>query len=108
MALVVDIYRVTQKMPVSEQYGLTSQIRRAAVSIPSNIAEGQGRGHLNEYTHHLWIANGSLKEVETQLTLAVRLEFIDRATAVPIWEQCQSVGILLRKLINALSKSKCT
>jgi four helix bundle protein len=65
MDMVVAIYQLTRSWPKEELYGLTSQIRRAAVSVPSNIAEGQGRGVVNEFCHHLRIAQGSLQEVDT-------------------------------------------
>jgi four helix bundle protein len=103
MDLTVAIYQLTHSFPESERYGLTSQIQRAAVSIPSNIAEGHGRGHRKEYVHHLWMANGSLKELETQLTLAVRLGFANKDAATKIWGDTQDIGIMLRKLINSLS-----
>ena len=65
--LVAEVYRIASKLPSNEQYGLTSQLRRAAVSVPANIAEGFGRWHSNEFVRFLLIANGSLKEVETHL-----------------------------------------
>jgi len=79
--LVEEIYRVSARFPDDERYGLTSQIRKAAVSVPSNIAEGYGRRRTGHYVHHLDIANGSLKEVETQLIIAGRLNFIEKEHA---------------------------
>jgi len=106
MDLVEKIYRLTQAFPRQEIYGLTSQIQRAAVSIPSNIAEGHTREHLNEYLHHLSIAQGSLAEVETQREIAARLKYISTRqlseTLVPI----VSVGKQLYALRNALVKTR--
>lgn len=75
MKLVEMIYRLTQKFPKHETYGLMSQLQRAIVSVPSNIAEGHTR-HLREYLHHISIAQASLAEVETQVELATRLEYV--------------------------------
>jgi four helix bundle protein len=72
------IYRLTQNFPKHEIYGLSSQIQRAAVSIPSNIAEGHTREHTKEFLHHLSIAQASLAELETQLEIAVRLKYLAR------------------------------
>jgi four helix bundle protein len=76
--LVKDIYELTQKFPDNEKFGLTQQIRRAAVSIPSNIAEGSGRGTDNDFIRFIDIANGSAFEVETQLYLALDLSYISQ------------------------------
>lgn len=100
--LVESIYRLSASFPDSEKYGLTSQLRRAVVSVPSNIAEGYGRDHRGDYRHHLSIANGSLKEVETQLIIAGRLEYMDKEQARPIWELAQDVGMMLNRLRASL------
>ncbi len=76
MDLVSTMYEITRTFPVSENYGLTSQIRRAAVSIPSNIAEGASRRSTKEYTQFLYVAKGSLNELDTQLELAQRLNYL--------------------------------
>lgn len=75
MDLVEKIYKATENLPVDEKFGITSQIKRAAISIPSNIAEGAGRKGKNEFRHFLSVANGSCCEVETQLLLIKRLNF---------------------------------
>src|SRR6266542_2536034 len=102
MDLVAEIYRLTKLFPQDELFGLTSQIRRAAVSVPANIAEGYGRIHRKEYLHHLSIARGSLMEVETHLQIAVRLSYLSREQVVPSWGLAQEVGRLLNGLIRSL------
>ena len=75
--LTVAVYELTEKFPKEEIYGLTSQMQRAAVSIPANIAEGYGRVHRGDYLQHLSISRGSLAELETHIALAARLGFVD-------------------------------
>ncbi|NJR62394.1 MAG: four helix bundle protein [Cyanobacteria bacterium CRU_2_1] len=106
MALAEQCYRLTKTFPKEEVYGMVSQIRRAAVSIPANIAEGYGREYRNEYIQFLRIAQGSLKELETHLLLAVRVEFITTQTAQPLLAHCESIGKLLRALLRALQKTQ--
>lgn len=102
MSLVEAIYRLARNLPSDERFGLTSQIQRAAVSIPANIAEGYGRTHRGDYLRHLSIARGSLMEVETHLQLVVRLKFISRQQALDSWKLSQSVGQMLTRLIASL------
>ena len=102
MILVKNVYRLTQDFPKQEMYGLTSQIRRAAVSIPSNIAEGHTREHLREYLHHLSMAQASLAELETQLEIAVRLRYLLTRTVEHIQSDINSLGKQMYALRNAL------
>ncbi|MFN0112198.1 MAG: four helix bundle protein [Blastocatellia bacterium] len=101
MDLVVECYKFVSELPKNETYGLISQVQRAAVSIPANIAEGQGRDHLGDYLRHLSIANGSLKELETHLLLVGRLGYRPEKDAEPLLGQCAEVG----KMLTGLSKS---
>ncbi|MFS0519597.1 four helix bundle protein [Nostoc sp. UIC 10607] len=102
MNLVETCYRVTKIFPKEETYGMTSQIRRAAVSIPANIAEGYGRKTRGEYIQFLYIAQGSLKELETHLLLAIRVELASEQTINTVLNQCELVGKILLSLIRAL------
>lgn len=104
--LVEEVYRVSAGFPAEERYGLTSQIRKAAVSVPSNIAEGYGRRRTGHYVHHLDIANGSLKEVETQLIIAGRLAFIEKEQAKEAWSLLQQTGKMLTGLTRSLTRDK--
>jgi len=102
MDLVTEIYRLTKKLPKEEIFGLTSQIRRAAVSIPSNIAEGQGRLSKGEFRVFLGNARGSLSELETQIIIAKNLEFISESEATGLLEQASEVGRILNGLIASM------
>lgn len=102
MDLVEQIYLVTKGFPREETYGLTSQIRRAAVSVPSNIAEGQGRQSTKEFINHLSIAYGSLLEVETQTLIAQRLSYITREQSSDILTTTAEIGRLINGLTTAL------
>jgi len=104
MDLVVGVYEGTKAFPREELYGLTSQLRRAAVSIPSNIAEGQGRRSSKEFIRFLSIAYGSLQETETQIILATRLGYLESAQEAQLLEQCAEVGKLINGLTNALHR----
>ncbi len=102
--LVAEIYAATRLWPKEELYGLTSQIRRAAVSVPSNIAEGQGRRGVGDFRRFLAIARGSLAEVETQLVIAARLGYCSADATRALREQAAEVGRLLSGLIRSLSE----
>jgi four helix bundle protein len=103
MRLVTDVYRNTQSFPKAEMYGLTSQLRRAAVSIPSNIAEGQGRASTGEFKHFLGQARGSLLELETQLEIANSLEYLSSENCVLLLKQCSEIGRILNGLMASLA-----
>ncbi len=102
--LVAEVYRATKSFPSDERFGLVSQLRRAAVSVPSNIAEGQGRLSPGEFKQSLGIARGSLYELETQINLALDLEFLDPPTAIKLLESSTEVARLLNGLISHLRK----
>ncbi|MEC4887002.1 MAG: four helix bundle protein [Scytonema sp. PMC 1070.18] len=106
MNLAESCYLVTKVFPKEETYGITSQIRRAAVSIPANIAEGYGRRNRGEYIHFLYIAQGSLKELETHLLLAMRIKLSSSQIISPVLNHCESVGKLLFLLIRSLENKK--
>jgi four helix bundle protein len=106
MDLVVEAYRLTDAFPRDERYGLVQQIRRAAVSIPSNIAEGHGRDHLGDYLHHLSIATGSLMEVETQLLIAGRMAYLGKEDEERILHQAGEISRMLSGLTRAPKKRK--
>jgi four helix bundle protein len=101
---VVETYKLTGQFPRTELYGLTSQLQRAAVSIPSNIAEGAGRIHTREFIHHAGIARGSLFEAETQIIVAGRLGYASEADVRPLLAAVSEVGRLLRGLIASLER----
>ncbi len=101
MDLVESVYRATAAFPKSELYGLTSQIRRAAVSVPSNIAEGKGHYSDKELLHYLYHARGSLLELETQVLLAQRLQYLTAGDSEALLKSAEAVGRSLTGLINA-------
>ncbi len=105
MYLVEAFYRLTSLLPSDERFGLCSQMQRAAVSIPANIAEGNVRLHRGDYLRHLSIARGSLAELETMVIAAGRLKLVTREQATPVWKLAESTGQLLNKLMTSLSKS---
>jgi four helix bundle protein len=100
--LVVASYELSKRLPPSEIYGLSSQIQRAAVSIPANIAEGHGRDHLGDYLHHLSMANGSLHELETHLLLTCRLSYLKIEEVEPALKMASEIGRMLSGLSQKL------
>ena len=108
MNLVENVYRITGLFPMHEQYGLTSQMRRAAVSIPSNIAEGHTREHTNEYLHHLSFAQASPAELETQLELSRRLTYISQEQLDCMMSEMEPLAKQMRALRNSLNSRRNT
>jgi len=104
MELVVRIYRTTSTFPREERYALVDQLRRAAISVPSNIAEGHGRSRTGDYLRYLSVAVGSLHEVETQLQIATRLGYIAGDVEKELLDACDRVGRMLGALIRALRR----
>jgi four helix bundle protein len=106
MDLVIEIYRTTENFPSQEIYGLTNQIRRAAISIPSNIAEGAARQTKKEFTNYLHMAQGSLSELDIQIELASRLGYFDQETFRMLDERLERIDKMITGLIHHLSKSE--
>ena len=106
MNLAVMCYAVTRDFPKAEMFGLTSQIRRAASSVSANIAEGHGREQPGSFVQFLRIAQGSLKEVETHLLLAVRVSLITEAPTSAVLQKCEEIGKMLRALIRAIQEKQ--
>ncbi len=100
--LVTVIYRATRRSPEDERFGLTSQLRRSAVSIPSNIAEGQGRCSTGEFRQFLGHARGSLLELETQISIAQNLGYFSHEQSKILVDRAAEIGRILNGLINSL------
>ncbi len=99
MNLVTDIYQLTRNFPQAEMFGLTSQVRRASISIPSNIAEGYGRNTSKDYLRYLQIALGSLYEIQTQLEIASNLHFLEIFDFNKMISLCLEIERMLTSLI---------
>jgi four helix bundle protein len=104
MKLAIDVYRVTAEFPRHELYGLSQQLRRAAVSIPSNIAEGKGHRSDREFVHFLLHARGSLLEVQTQVMIAQELQYLQSQDAKRLSASADAIGRSLNSLINSLGQ----
>jgi four helix bundle protein len=102
--VAVEVYRLTQTFPSNERFGLTAQMRRAAVSVPSNIAEGHGRTTRGEYANQLSVARGSLKELETLSEIARLLSFIDEVCHTSLQEQCAEISKMLTVLKRKIDR----
>ena len=104
MDLVVACHEIARTLPATERFGLGAQLRRSAVSIPANMAEGYGRVHRAEYVHHVSIARGSLKETETHLIIAFRLGYISHEQLSRAESLADEVGRLTTRLLESLQK----
>ena len=102
MDLVEEVYRLVRALPKEETYALSDQIRRAVVSVPSNIAEGFGRNTAKEYIRFLNIARGSKNEVETQLQICVRLNYLQQSEIEKALDLCDEIGKMLNSLVKKL------
>jgi len=103
MELVTEIYHLTKSFPGEERYGLTSQLRRSSVSLPSNMAEGYGRNSTQDYIRFLRIANGSLFELQTQLDIARNLKFLSEDSFSLLFEQSREIERMLSSLIRKIN-----
>ena len=106
MDLTTEIYRLTKNLPKDELYALTNQLRRATVSIPSNIAEGNGRASTGDYVRFLIIARGSVSEVETQLLICVRLDYFTQEDIEATLKLCDEIGRMLTSMIKKLKSQE--
>ena len=103
MKLVTEIYRHTKSFPEDERFGLTSQLRRCSISIPSNVAEGYGRNSTQDYIRYLRIANGSLFELQTQLEIALNLGFLSDESFSILFESSREIERMLSSLIKKIN-----
>jgi len=105
MVMVVAVYKISKSFPDDEIYGLTSQMRRCAISIPSNIAEGFGRGSTKDYVRFLRIATGSLYELQTQMEICLRLGFIDRQGFEGLFDSSREIERMLSSLVRKVQRA---
>ena len=106
MTLAEDCYRLTSQFPKDEVYGMSSQIKRAAVSIPANIAEGYGRDQTGSFLQFLRIAQGSARELATHLILTDRVQLADQQSLMPLQDKCERISKMLRALIRSIGARK--
>jgi four helix bundle protein len=104
MGLAELAYRITRRFPREELYGMTGQIRRSAASIAANIAEGHGRENSGTFVQYLRMAQGSLKELETHLMLAMRVDLAREEDIAPFLERCDELGRMIRSLIRSIQR----
>ena len=103
MDLLVEVYRLVKKLPKEENYALSDQMRRAVVSIPSNIAEGRGRSSEKDFLRFLFMARGSRAELETQILACIRLNYFEEIEAEPALNLSSEISSMLNSMINKLS-----
>ena len=103
MELAVDVYKTVKLLPKEELYALSDQMRRAVLSISSNIAEGQQRNSTKEFVHFLFIAKGSLSELETQIILCEKLDYLEKSITDKLLAECSEIGKMLNGLLNRLN-----
>jgi four helix bundle protein len=108
MALVTEIYRLSKSFPKDETYGLTSQMRRCAVSIPSNMAEGYGRNSTSDYIRFLYIATGSLYELQTHIEIALNLQYLNKTNFDKLYESSREIERMLSSLTKKLNDKRST
>ena len=101
--LVIELYSLTEKFPPSENFGLTNQIRKAAVSIPSNIAEGQGRNSAKEFRQFLSVSTGSVAELETQLIIAQGVKYMSQEELGPLLNTLDRIKKMIKSLANKVT-----
>jgi len=106
MMLAKQIYQVTSRFPSDERFGLANQLRRAAVSIPSNLAEGHARSGAAEFSRFISMSMGSVAEVETQLLLAIDLSYVNHDSVAPMLEELDALGRMLRGLSKSIELRK--
>jgi four helix bundle protein len=102
--LVTDVYKTTTNFPKEEIYGITNQIRRAAISVPSNVAEGAARSSKKEFCHFLYVSLGSTSELETQFIIAENLKFLKKEDSVNLQDQLTEIRKTILGLISYLKK----
>ena len=105
MKLVGKWYQLTKSFPEDEKFGLTSQLRRAAVSVPANIAEGFGRETTGAFVQFLRTAQGSLKELETHMLIAEEIDIVPKQATAPLLAECDEIGRMLRSFMRSIEKS---
>ena len=105
MNLAAAAYKLTATFPTEETYGLTSELRRSAASVPANVAEGYGRDSRGAYVQQLRVAQGSLKEFETHLLLSERVDIVDKLALAPLLAKSETIGKMLRSLIRSIENS---